>query len=87
MHREDLALEKLLGAPSRDRLGRLLTNLFECMAKGEPFGADDVLRFNGGLFADSCVFDLTPADIDELLKAAHCDWSSVEPTIFGCHVF
>jgi hypothetical protein len=65
------------------RLSRLLTNLFECTAKGEPFGADDVLRFNGGLFADSRVLDLTPADVDELLQAAHCDWSSVEPTIFG----
>jgi hypothetical protein len=65
------------------RLSRLLTNLFESMAQGEPFGADDVLRFNGGLFADSRVLDLTPADVDELLQAAHCDWSSVEPTIFG----
>jgi hypothetical protein len=69
------------GVPAR--LSRLLKSLFECMAHGEPFGADDVLHFNGGLFADSDTLDLVPAEIDELLAAAHCDWSSVEPTIFG----
>ena len=65
------------------RLSKLLHNLFEAMAKGEPFGADDIAWFNGGLFADADVIDLTRAEIDQLLEAARCDWSSVEPTIFG----
>ena len=65
------------------QLSRLLKNLFESMAKGEPFGADPIAWFNGGLFADSDTIDLTPDEIAELLKAARCDWSSVEPTIFG----
>jgi hypothetical protein len=65
------------------RLSRLLKSLFESMAKGDPFGADDILWFNGGLFNDSDTIDLTAAEIKELLAAAHADWSSVEPTIFG----
>ena len=65
------------------RLTRLLKRLFDSMAHGEPFGADDILHFNGGLFADSETLDLTGAEIDELLATARCDWSSVEPTIFG----
>ena len=69
--------------PCAAHLSKLLKGLFDCMAKGEPFGADDVPYFNGGLFADSDTLDLTPDEIAELLDAAHCDWSSVEPTIFG----
>ena len=65
------------------QLSKLLKNLFESMAKGEPFGADTIAWFNGGLFADSETIDLTPDEIAEMLKAARCDWSSVEPTIFG----
>jgi type II restriction/modification system DNA methylase subunit YeeA len=65
------------------RLSKLLGNLFESMAKGEPFGADDIFWFNGGLFADADTVDLTPGEIDELLRAARCDWSDVEPDIFG----
>ncbi|HWG47097.1 MAG TPA: DNA methyltransferase [Gemmataceae bacterium] len=64
-------------------LSKLLAGLFRSMATGEPFGADAILRFNGGLFADTNVIDLLPAEIDEIHEAALCDWSSVEPTIFG----
>jgi hypothetical protein len=69
------------GEPAR--LSRLLKSLFDSMARGEPFGPEDILRFNGGLFADSDTVDLTREEIDELKDAALCDWSSVEPTIFG----
>ena len=66
------------------RLSKLLQDLFDAMATGGTFGADDILRFNGGLFADADVIDLTPDEIDDCLhQAALCDWSSVEPTIFG----
>jgi hypothetical protein len=65
------------------RLTRLLRSLFESMTRGEPFGPEDILRFNGGLFADADTIDLTPDEIDQLQEAARCDWSSVEPTIFG----
>ena len=65
------------------RLSKLLGKLFEAMAKGEPYGADDIPWFNGGLFADADTVDLTPQEIDELLRAARCDWSDVEPAVFG----
>src|SRR6476620_11256221 len=65
------------------RLSKLLKNLFDCMAKGGLFGADQIARFNGGLFADSDTIDLAAGEIDELLQASRCDWSSVEPSIFG----
>src|SRR5205823_7349240 len=65
------------------RLVKLLKSLFESMARGEPFGADDIPWFNGGLFADSDTLDLTPAEIAELVEAAQSNWANVEPTIFG----
>ena len=65
------------------RLSKLLKSLFRSMETGEPFGADDIQRFNGGLFADSHTIDLLPDEIEELHQAAVSDWSSVEPSIFG----
>ncbi len=64
-------------------LSKLLSGLFRSMQSGEPFGADAILRFNGGLFADIHIIDLRADEIDEVHDAARCDWSSVEPTIFG----
>jgi hypothetical protein len=65
------------------RLSKFLNSLFRSMETGEPFGADDIRRFNGGLFADSDTLDLLPGEIEELHQAALCDWSGVEPSIFG----
>lgn len=65
------------------RLSKLLQNLFQSMAAGEPFGPEDIARFNGGLFADADTINLLPEEIEELYQAALSDWSSVEPTIFG----
>ncbi len=65
------------------KLTKFLKSLFTAMAHGDYFGADEIAHFNGGLFADADVIDLTPAEIGELLGAAKCDWSSIEPSIFG----
>jgi type II restriction/modification system DNA methylase subunit YeeA len=65
------------------QLSKLLKGLFRSMATGEPFGADEILRFNGGLFADEDTIDLLPEEIEQLHQAAVADWSSVEPSIFG----
>ena len=35
------------------RLSKLLRGLFESMSQGGLFGTDDILHFNGGLFADA----------------------------------
>jgi type II restriction/modification system DNA methylase subunit YeeA len=66
------------------QLSKLLRGLFHSMATGEPFGADEILRFNGGLFADDEEpIALLPEEIEQLHEAALADWSSVEPSIFG----
>jgi len=63
---------------------RKLQQLFAAMAsKGSTFGPHDIHYFNGGLFADDEVFDLTRADLATLKAAAALDWSQVEPAIFG----
>lgn len=65
------------------RLSKLLTDLFAAMASGGDFGPIAIPYFNGGLFADSTVYALTPLEIDELILINKLDWSSVEPSIFG----
>jgi type II restriction/modification system DNA methylase subunit YeeA len=63
---------------------RKLRQLFAAMAtSGNSFGVHDIAWFNGGLFADDSVFDLTSADMSALRAASALDWSSVEPAIFG----
>jgi type II restriction/modification system DNA methylase subunit YeeA len=67
-----------------ENFGRKLRQLFAAMAsKGSTFGPHDIHYFNGGLFADDEVFDLTPADLAILKAAAALDWSQIEPAIFG----
>jgi hypothetical protein len=65
------------------KLGKTLRALFEAMAHGGLSGADEILYFNGGLFADATVLETTPDDIKALIAAADFDWSNVEPHIFG----
>jgi type II restriction/modification system DNA methylase subunit YeeA len=63
---------------------RKLRQLFAAMStSGNSFGVHDIAWFNGGLFADDSVFDLTSADMSTLRAASALDWSSVEPAIFG----
>jgi type II restriction/modification system DNA methylase subunit YeeA len=65
------------------RLTKVLQSLFQAMATGGLFGADEIPYFNGGLFADASTIDLVPDEIQLLLEAAAPDWSVVEPHIFG----
>lgn len=63
---------------------RKLRQLFAAMStSGSTFGPHDIHYFNGGLFADDEVFELTSADMGVLRNAAVLDWSQVEPAIFG----
>ncbi|MEG4516034.1 MULTISPECIES: DNA methyltransferase [unclassified Microcoleus] len=58
--------------------------LWEAMNEGTSFGFHGkLLRFNGGLFADSGAFALTKTLLAVLLQAAKRDWCNVEPAIFG----
>jgi hypothetical protein len=60
-----------------------LAQLFAAMATGGAFGADDIAHFNGDLFTDAEVFDLSVEDIETLLRVSKLDWSAIEPAIFG----
>ncbi|HQU44756.1 MAG TPA: hypothetical protein PK867_18215, partial [Pirellulales bacterium] len=65
------------------RLAEHLRGLFQAMTTGGYFGADRILHFNGGLFADAAAIELRPREIDELILVNEHDWASVEPSIFG----
>ncbi len=66
-----------------ERLQKQLAALFEAMAHGGDFGADPVLHFNGGLFADAAVEKSTISEIQHLIDANIHNWADVEPSIFG----
>jgi len=63
----------------------MVRGLWESMNSGGfcPAIAEDVRRFNGGLFKDTHVPDMAPHWIDQLIQAADRDWKHVEPAIFG----
>jgi hypothetical protein len=58
-------------------------SLWAAMNVGAQWGLDKVLQFNGGLFARPLALSLDAAQLKQLLEAAECDWSEVEPAIFG----
>ncbi|MGH2487064.1 MAG: type IIL restriction-modification enzyme MmeI, partial [Ktedonobacterales bacterium] len=60
-----------------------LRGLFEAMASGGMFGADNLPYFNGGLFADADVVALEPEELGVLYAATKHNWGNVEPAIFG----
>ena len=60
-----------------------LEELFAVMAKGGAFGHHKIRHFNGHLFEDATVFELTEDEIRLLAKASESDWQFIEPTIFG----
>ena len=66
-----------------ERAQGYFAELFEAMTTGGEFWGHDVRHFNGGLFDNNDGLPLTATDADNLLKAAHLDWSDVEPAIFG----
>ncbi len=88
---EDIKLlpEKLVSrlvAETRDdpaTFGRQLKALFGHMAKGGYFGLDRIPHFNGGLFDDDTVLDLSHDDLRILHRVSQLDWSSIEPSILG----
>jgi len=66
-----------------DRLQKFLAQLFESMATGGDFGLESIRHFNGSLFEDPIVLELTSDDVKRLSAAAALDWSFVDPSIFG----
>ena len=64
---------------------RQLRSLWQTMNTGgfAPALDADVLRFNGGLFADAQVIELNAEQVGLLAAASKADWRYVEPAIFG----
>jgi hypothetical protein len=60
-----------------------LENLFSVMAKGGAFGKDKIRHFNGHLFEDSTVFELTGDELKKLADAGEADWQFIQPSIMG----
>ena len=59
------------------------TQLFEAMRDGGRVMFHDIRYFNGQLFDDVTVEELSLEALAELRKASNLDWSAVEPAIFG----
>lgn len=76
-------LESLQETP--DHLVPMLEGLWDTMNSGgfSPHIRQELLKFNGGLFAEGAVLPLDKAQIQLLIQAAHSDWRYVEPAIFG----
>jgi type II restriction/modification system DNA methylase subunit YeeA len=74
-------VEKSGGEPVK--FGRFIGQLFEAMAKGGEFGLESIRHFNGNLFDDSSVPELTAEEVKQIAETARLDWSAVDPSIFG----
>ncbi len=57
--------------------------LFGAMKDGGMVGFEAVDWFNGGLFDNDDVLPLEWEDLDDLIRAAHLDWSDIDPSILG----
>jgi type II restriction/modification system DNA methylase subunit YeeA len=67
-----------------DSFAENASQLFRAMAEpGGSIGFTKIDWFNGGLFDSDEALPLKQADIDNLLTAAHLDWSEVDPSILG----
>jgi type II restriction/modification system DNA methylase subunit YeeA len=65
------------------RFAKLIGQLFEAMMGGGDFGLEEIRHFNGNLFIESHVLELTPDEIDAIQAAGRLDWGAVDPSIFG----
>jgi hypothetical protein len=82
---DDLAwyVSKKLSRASPTQFGDHARTLFDAMKSGGMVGFERVEWFNGGLFDDDASLPLEPVDIDDLLIAAHLDWSEIDPSVLG----
>jgi len=65
------------------RFGRMLSQLFDTMIEGGDFGMESIHRFNGNLFNDRTIIEITSDELKRIAIAAALDWSSIDPSIFG----
>lgn len=60
-----------------------IRSLWKAMNEGGDYFVGKLLQFNGGLFKDTDAPPLKAEHLLRLQEAARCDWSEVEPAIFG----
>jgi hypothetical protein len=72
-----------IGIKNPQVFAETLEDLFRCMAKGGRFGISTIRHFNGHLFHDATVFELTPDEIRALADAAAANWQNIQPSIMG----
>ena len=61
----------------------MLEALFNQMATGGRFGTHKIRHFNGHLFEEATVFELTEEEIGKLGTASEADWQFIQPSIMG----
>jgi hypothetical protein len=66
-----------------DFFSKHLRQLFRAMKGGGEVLMESIDHFNGGLFEDDEVLELTGGDLEVLYYCTQQDWSSIEPSIFG----
>lgn len=76
-------LESYRGNAARFHLSA--ATVFRNLARGGHCAAlrQDVPAFGSGLFREEVALPLSEADLEVLIRAAACDWSAVEPAVFG----
>ena len=71
------------GVDDPAHFAEVLEDLFRKMAKGGTFGPDKIRHFNGHLFEEATVFELTEEEIGKLAVASEADWQFIQPSIMG----
>jgi type II restriction/modification system DNA methylase subunit YeeA len=71
------------GVDDPPHFSEVLEDLFKTMAKGGIFGQHKIRHFNGHLFEEATVFELTEEEIGKLAVAGEADWQFIQPSIMG----
>ena len=71
------------GVDDPAHFAEILEDLFRKMAKGGTFGPHKIRHFNGHLFEEATVFELTEEEIGKLAVAGEADWQFIQPSIMG----
>src|SRR5206468_2987663 len=69
--------------PHPEQFKEVIGKLFAAMANGGHFGAERISYFNGDLFDDSEVLDVTADEMRILREVTGLDWSAIDASIFG----
>jgi len=71
------------GVDDPAHFAEVLEDLFRKMARGGTFGPHKIRHFNGHLFEEATVFELTEQEIGKLAVAGEADWQFIQPSIMG----